>query len=1254
MGGDNDPRSGRLGEHGWTSVKVLGKGQFGIAYLVRPGVGQNTSLNIRKDTTGGQHAVAKMVSLDFLSEKDNLQAGQEVMLLKQLNHPNIVAYYDHYLSEEPVRELVILMEYCEGGELRQKIKDASKEKAQFKEAQIMRWFCQALSALSYVHKMHILHRDLKSSNIFLRGQHDRDCAIGDFGISRVLEGTIDAAATVVGTPYYMSPEVCRSEPYSYKSDIWSLGCVLYEMCMLKHAFESENLLGLVYKIVSDRYDPIPGQYTQDLSSLIARMLDKSAHSRPKGEDVLQLAYVKKHMAHIVAEQGGDSAGGKYRRNQINSDLFTSADSGGGPSSREQPGRRSDQYQKRVAPSLGPGAQKKRKPTPLSFDAKDGPPVAGSARTEQGSARPAAQEETPSKVPHSSPDTSPVHDTADAETKMIIHLMMSRVRHQVVQQKLNWMHVFSMFDRRSEGLLNEADFSRAMTAMHLGLSHGEIKDLFLALMMQQAATNSGNEVVQVSAFARALNSIPLQVTQIEEWAASQLLQVAKTVNTSPNLVVKGAKVRIQNLRNSPQLNGLEGIATNWDPTACRWIIRIETTQELKAIKDANLTVVDHAANPVAEGLNASSPSAALYQKICGSDPSGVVAEKAFLDCISDVVTTDRERRRMLALAPKNVEGYVDVRALLAEDRFVRLSGGKSFLDRDRGPPPEGFEGSPRPPVGATRAGATPSTTAGTSSMPSNTAAMPGALGPGPGFHPSSPSRPADPSSRKSSSLGTPASVTAPPPMNVPPGMPPPTPGSYQRTQSAERQPGERSEASVIILWRLAQRLNNTRTSLRVILSLFHSGGRGSGDPNANKLQLEDFLEAVSTCPLGVSRVEAHRVFQSLSPGGSSSSSSGGDLKPISLDRFEKAIASTAERYGTSPPSCPDDFDRIHFNALATECQKLDPESSGFLPPQTFRMILMQTEPYLTGLELDWIVSATDKDGDGNLEYATFLWRKTPGQPYRPRWTAPSSIVQQCKAVTRVAPSLPVDYVQKVLLARLHRTIEEKLVPGMNKSCIAFLLDVLSLFADGDRYLQEQRFSFTLGLLLGYLPFGLSKDEAAFIVEHAKGAGISSSLAASSAGSVLLELTTWAKSKLGPNMGSLRKALTEQYMFTQDEWFMHEELSNCFTLTDNSFNDLDLDRFLMLVEKNFAGKLNAVDFWQKVNPGERSFLSAKTQQTMKKSETKSWVQMKKEEAGEVGEKSNRKGFPCCPCLRSAGGGEGGSGAGATAGGSDGNRS
>jgi len=73
--------------------------------------------------------------------------------------------------------------------------------------------------------------------------------LGDFGISKLLESTNEAAMTVVGTPYYMSPEVCENKPYTFKSDVWALGCVLYELCTLQHAFSASNLLGLVYKIV---------------------------------------------------------------------------------------------------------------------------------------------------------------------------------------------------------------------------------------------------------------------------------------------------------------------------------------------------------------------------------------------------------------------------------------------------------------------------------------------------------------------------------------------------------------------------------------------------------------------------------------------------------------------------------------------------------------------------------------------------------------------------------------------------------------------------------------------------------------------------------------------------------------------------------------------------------------------------------------------------------------------------------------------
>jgi len=132
--------------------------------------------------------------------------------------------------------------------------------------------------LEYLHGWKILHRDIKLTNIFLTGNNT--IKIGDFGISRVLESTVEAAMTVVGTPYYMSPEVCESKPYTFKSDVWALGCVLYELCTLEHAFQADNLLGLVYKIVRESPKPIPDHYSDELKAIVFLLLTKEVEKRP--------------------------------------------------------------------------------------------------------------------------------------------------------------------------------------------------------------------------------------------------------------------------------------------------------------------------------------------------------------------------------------------------------------------------------------------------------------------------------------------------------------------------------------------------------------------------------------------------------------------------------------------------------------------------------------------------------------------------------------------------------------------------------------------------------------------------------------------------------------------------------------------------------------------------------------------------------------------------------------------------------------
>lgn len=161
----------------------------------------------------------------------------------------------------------------------------------------MNWFVQLCIALEYVHNRKILHRDIKSQNVFLT--KNNTIKLGDFGISKVLENTNDCAMTVQGTPYYMSPEVCQNKPYTYKSDVWALGCILYELCTLKHAFCAENLLGLVFKIVQDKQDPIPSDYSEDLSKLVHTLLNKDDKERPQVIDILRMPFVQGHMKLFV-------------------------------------------------------------------------------------------------------------------------------------------------------------------------------------------------------------------------------------------------------------------------------------------------------------------------------------------------------------------------------------------------------------------------------------------------------------------------------------------------------------------------------------------------------------------------------------------------------------------------------------------------------------------------------------------------------------------------------------------------------------------------------------------------------------------------------------------------------------------------------------------------------------------------------------------------------------------------------------------
>lgn len=264
-----------LKDFGYEEIKAIGRGQYGLVHLVRHIKEQNLY-------------VCKTIDLTCLSERERQTAKQEVELLRRLDHANIVEYKESFFMGNAI---VIAMQYCEGGDLATYIKETARRRTRIREAQIMQWFVQVLQALQYVHDEKILHRDLKASNLFLT-ERATIVKIGDFGISRVFANTADLAVSVVGTPHYMSPEVCENKPYTFKSDVWSLGCVLYELCMLKHTFIADNLLGLVHKIVSGKYESIPPMYSAQLNSLIQRMLTKNQATRPSVRNLLDDRHVQ--------------------------------------------------------------------------------------------------------------------------------------------------------------------------------------------------------------------------------------------------------------------------------------------------------------------------------------------------------------------------------------------------------------------------------------------------------------------------------------------------------------------------------------------------------------------------------------------------------------------------------------------------------------------------------------------------------------------------------------------------------------------------------------------------------------------------------------------------------------------------------------------------------------------------------------------------------------------------------------------------
>ncbi|XP_073899578.1 serine/threonine-protein kinase Nek3 isoform X3 [Castor canadensis] len=246
-------------------LTAIGEGSFGRVLLVR-------------QESSNQMFAMKEIRLPK-SFSDTQNSRKEAVLLAKMKHPNVVAFKESFEAEG---HLYIVMEYCDGGDLMQKIKQ-QKGKL-FPEDMIFNWFTQMCLGVNHIHKKRVLHRDIKSKNVFLT--QNGKVKLGDFGSARLLSNPMAFACTYVGTPYYVPPEIWENLPYNNKSDIWSLGCILYELCTLKHPFQGNSWKNLILKICQGSIRPLPSHYSYELQYLVKQMFKRNPSQRPSATTLL--------------------------------------------------------------------------------------------------------------------------------------------------------------------------------------------------------------------------------------------------------------------------------------------------------------------------------------------------------------------------------------------------------------------------------------------------------------------------------------------------------------------------------------------------------------------------------------------------------------------------------------------------------------------------------------------------------------------------------------------------------------------------------------------------------------------------------------------------------------------------------------------------------------------------------------------------------------------------------------------------------
>ena len=278
-------------------LEKLGEGSYSTVYKV-------------KRKIDNQIYALKKVKLLNLKEKEKKNSLNEVRLLASIKSNYVISYKEAFFDEKD-STLGMVMEYADSGDLHKKIIEHKNNKKYFDEIEIWKIFIQLVKGLKALHDLQILHRDLKSANVFLF--KNGLAKLGDLNVSKVARKGLGYTQT--GTPYYASPEIWKDLPYDNKSDIWSLGCVLYEMITLHTPFRAKSMEELYKKVLGGDIGKLPEQFSDDLNQVVHLLMKVNSNKRPNCNDILNNVYVKRRIEFFSSMNETDKDGNSNNFNE---------------------------------------------------------------------------------------------------------------------------------------------------------------------------------------------------------------------------------------------------------------------------------------------------------------------------------------------------------------------------------------------------------------------------------------------------------------------------------------------------------------------------------------------------------------------------------------------------------------------------------------------------------------------------------------------------------------------------------------------------------------------------------------------------------------------------------------------------------------------------------------------------------------------------------------------------------------------------